>query len=225
MVCHERLRHTCTPFSIFLNLFSFLNNRLLIVKYQHCLLCQPLRFAQYVSNWCIIVQRFVFLYYYLVWSFRSCGMWRCVAGRFPTFRRSVPSMQTVILDLTSVETSKPSTREVSTASRWRTVITLSLGYISGCNPVLYVYITFYISATLIFFINTNHLSCTSQCVCIIRRFALIIEWQSYTSQSAKEHIEICKYIMKMLWVNASVGFNKICKILKYTYVLCVDPVR
>ena len=45
-------------------------------------------------------------------------------------------MQTGILGLTSMETSKPSTLEVSTASRWRTIITLSVGYISGCNPVL-----------------------------------------------------------------------------------------
>jgi len=55
-------------------------------------------------------------------------------------------MQTGILDLTSLETSKPSTLEVSTASRWRTIITLSVGYISGCNPVLYVDIIFYVSA-------------------------------------------------------------------------------
>ena len=45
MVCHERLSRTCTPFPIFLSLFVFiLNNRLLIAKYQHCLLCQPLHF-------------------------------------------------------------------------------------------------------------------------------------------------------------------------------------
>jgi hypothetical protein len=56
-------------------------------------------------------------------------------------------MQTRILDLTSVETSKPSALEVSTASRWRTIITLSLGYISLCNPVLYVDIIFYVSTT------------------------------------------------------------------------------
>jgi hypothetical protein len=56
-------------------------------------------------------------------------------------------MQTGILDLTSVETSKPSTLEVSAASRCRTIITLSVGYISGCNPALYVDIIFCVSAT------------------------------------------------------------------------------
>ena len=56
-------------------------------------------------------------------------------------------MQIGILDLSSVETSKPSTLAVSTAFRWRTIITLSVGYISGCNPVLYVDITFCVSAT------------------------------------------------------------------------------
>ena len=62
-------------------------------------------------------------------------------------------MQPGILDLTSVETSKPSTLEVSTASRWPTIITVSVGYISWCNPVLYVDIIFYVSATKISFIN------------------------------------------------------------------------
>jgi hypothetical protein len=35
---------------------------------------------------------------------------RC--GVFPTFERNVKSLQTGIVDMTSVETSKPSTREV-----------------------------------------------------------------------------------------------------------------
>jgi hypothetical protein len=54
MVCHERLRHTCTTFSIFPDLFFYylfiLNNRLLIVKHHLRVLCQPLRFARCVSN-------------------------------------------------------------------------------------------------------------------------------------------------------------------------------